>query len=204
MGALLDMVLPPYPDDAVIARIPEQHLIHALTSGMRSDGDVLTVSTLENPLVHMLITGLKYRRQMRYAKLMGVAARQALAGKCATDQWVVVPVPASVAGMRERGYNQSALIAKEIAQRASFRYFPALTRTDKRKAQTAVKTAAKRAENMHLAFVATTPHSLRGASYIVIDDVRTTGATLREAKRALKASGAGQVLCLAIAQAPLR
>lgn len=128
-----------------------------------------------------------------------IAAGRVLSASANTARTIVVPIPITRASRWRRGFNQSALIAEKLAALDSRFQFSrnALTRTRGGKRQTAQKSRADRLHNMENAFAGDT--SLAGRDVVVIDDIATTGATLREARRALLAAGARRVYAIAIA-----
>ncbi len=115
------------------------------------------------------------------------------------EQILVVSIPITWASRWRRGFNQSTLVAQELtALNGKFQFSPnALTRIRGGKRQTAQKSRADRIHNMENVFAGDT--SLFGRDVIVIDDVTTTGATLREARRALLTAGAKVIYSFVIA-----
>lgn len=113
---------------------------------------------------------------------------------------VVVAVPLHATRLRERGYNQAALLARELAQRAEI----ALNeRTLVRKRATAPQvdlSAKERRENVRDAFCCSDDR-LAEKRVLLIDDVCTTGATLEACAIALRESGAHSVQALTLARA---
>ncbi len=117
------------------------------------------------------------------------------AGPLLADADRVVPIPLHSKRLRMRRFNQSALLAKAIAARAGKPFDPdALERARATDTQ-AGKSASGRVRNVAGAFKARSDagERLRGASVLIVDDVRTTGATLDAAARALKRAGAARV-----------
>lgn len=113
---------------------------------------------------------------------------------------VVVPVPLHPVRARERSYNQSALLAQELAGRMGRRFDGrSLVRTRLTETQTHLNAAHRRA-NIAGAFAASRPEWIAGRCVLVVDDVMTTGATLSECARALKKAGARTVWALAVAR----
>lgn len=112
---------------------------------------------------------------------------------------VVVPVPLSPARYAERGYNQSALLAKPVAFKLGARYNPfGLERVRNTRSQVEF-TADQRRENVRGAFKAF-PEIVENKRILLIDDVTTTGSTIRESTIALNAGGAAAVYCLTLAR----
>jgi ComF family protein len=100
---------------------------------------------------------------------------------------VLVPVPSSPATVRERGHDHGRRLASAAARRTGLRARPVLQQA-RAVADSAGLSAAERALNLRGALRARRP--LDGVPVVVVDDVVTTGATLREAVRALRAAGA--------------
>jgi ComF family protein len=111
----------------------------------------------------------------------------------------VVPMPLHSSRLRERGWNPSALLAKPVARALGV---PMRTDWLRRKRATQPQAglpARARVENVRGAFEARTQ---RAGRVLLIDDVRTTGATLSEAARCLTQAGL-DVISLALAWAPM-
>jgi len=117
------------------------------------------------------------------------------------DPWPVdalVPVPLHPRRERARGYNQSALLARELAARTGLQMVDqALVRTVNTAPQVGLS-AIERAENVHQAFTCPS-NSLNGRRVLLIDDVLTTGATMRACASALLQAGALSVWGLTLA-----
>jgi ComF family protein len=113
---------------------------------------------------------------------------------------LVVPIPLGVKRLRERGYNQAALLARPFALALQLPYRPrALKRIKETRTQVGLSIPQRR-KNVEGAFEAD-PDIVSGKSVIVMDDVMTTGATLDEAGQALKQAGASQVVGFSLAKA---
>jgi ComF family protein len=141
---------------------------------------------------------LKYRGQSELASGLShwlIEPAQAFAGK--VD--VVVPVPLHARKLRERGFNQSGLLARPVARSLEVQFWPRLLRRPRASAAQVGRGREARARSLRGAFVAS-PRAL-GKRVLVLDDVRTTGATLEEARRALREAGAAAVYTLALAVA---
>jgi ComF family protein len=115
---------------------------------------------------------------------------------------LLVPVPLHPRRLAERGYNQAALLAAQIAGRVGACPSPrALVRRRYTTPQVG-KSRADRNANVAGVFGVRSAGRLRGASVVLVDDVTTTGSTLRECIAALAAAGARVRGAVALARAP--
>lgn len=142
---------------------------------------------------------LKYRGRTALAKpLGGLMATYWQQHPMAAD--VIVPVPLHADRLRERGYNQAALLAHELARQTRLAV-DEQTLVRKRATASQIKLDAKqRKENVHDAFCCS-GGSLAGKRVLLVDDVCTTGATLEACAVALEESGALSVQALTLARA---
>ncbi len=112
---------------------------------------------------------------------------------------VVVPVPLHPLRLAERGFDQAALLAGPVACGLRVAYgVRALARTRATPRQASLDRAA-RVANVASAFVCRTPRLVAGRRVCLVDDVRTTGATLASCAEALRLAGASQVVTLVLA-----
>ncbi|MBQ4384651.1 MAG: ComF family protein [Kiritimatiellae bacterium] len=113
---------------------------------------------------------------------------------------VVIPVPTTVFHYWDRGYNQSEILAGEIARRIDRRLdVRSLARKGRPKRQSSL-TEAERRENVKGTFAVRRPQWIRGRTILLVDDILTTGATLSAASAVLKAAGASRVLAATLAR----
>ncbi len=113
---------------------------------------------------------------------------------------VIVPVPLHPARQRERGFNQAELLAQLLSARAGVPFRTALQRIRYTTTQTAFD-RTERMENLHDAFRLRKNADVRGSRVLLIDDILTTGSTLSECARVLKANGALSVHAATAARA---
>lgn len=113
--------------------------------------------------------------------------------------WVVVPVPLFWWRENSRGFNQSAEIGKLLAKKLGLEYSEALNRIRPTKSQVKLK-GDERRENIRNAFSLDSRLLTLDSNVLLIDDVWTTGSTLRECCYVLKRAGAQKVWALTLAR----
>ena len=115
---------------------------------------------------------------------------------------IVTCVPQTKRKRRKRGYNQSALLAKEIAKRLSLPFDELLLIKTRDTADQHDLKGKARITNLKNAFAADKPDAVKGKTILLCDDIKTTGATLNECRKTLLESGAEAVYCATIAVTP--
>lgn len=164
-----------------------------------------------NPLVKELIRIFKYH----YIKELAKPLSQFLIAQCGRSYLphnaVIVPVPLHKRKLRERGYNQAELLAKEVAEHFSLpletnvlirkKYTPQQARKkNEQERREALKDAFEIAPDFMEKCVNQGKNLLSEKNVILVDDVFTTGSTLCEAAKVLKRAGAKEVWGLVIAK----
>jgi ComF family protein len=145
-----------------------------------------------------VVHALKYRGWSHLAELCAAAMAEPLAGRAGSLD-AIVPVPLHRARLRERGFNQSALLARALGDRLSLPVVDALARNRPTRSQVGLGRGARK-RNVDGAFVAAA--KVRpGAVLALVDDVATSGATLGAAAAALVAAGASRVVAVTFALA---
>lgn len=115
---------------------------------------------------------------------------------------LVVPVPLHAERLRERGFNQAALLARAVAARNRLRLDEwSLARERHAERHRAGMDARGRRETVDDAFRVARPRLVAGERVLLVDDVLTTGATVSACARALRESGAAEVFVLTAARA---
>ena len=152
-------------------------------------------------LLQELVPRLKYHPGEGLAEVLGeLWGAHAAERFQAAGAEVVVPVPLHWLRRLRRGYNQSAAIAGGVARALGLPCRPWLRRLRNTPKQVG-RSFAARQENVRGAFRVRRRAAVAGRSVLLIDDVMTTGATLAEAARALRAAGAARVVVAALARA---
>ncbi len=145
------------------------------------------------------IHSLKYKNDLPLAECLSQVLVELFRKQDWAVDWVCA-VPLSEKRQRERGYNQSGLLAQTFAWTLSIPYGKQLlARTRETRTQVGLS-AQERHENVRHAFGAD-PTRLAGRQVLVIDDVATTSATLSACAAALKNAGAVRVYALTLARA---
>ncbi len=116
------------------------------------------------------------------------------------DKWVVVPVPLYWFRENKRGFNQSKLLGQILSKKLGLVYSEALKRIRYTRSQTKLK-VMQRKKNIKNAFEVTKPYTLNPSPYVLlVDDVWTTGSTMKECCQVLKRAGAQKVWALTLAR----
>ena len=147
------------------------------------------------PLMHRLKYGGIKAIGEEFGRVLGERIRDAGWG----ESGVVVPVPLHPSRMRERGFNQCACIARGVAAVTAL---PVDARLIRRVRFTASQTGlghVERRENVRGAFALRPRAGVAGRTVILVDDVLTTGSTLRSCASALRTAGARPVIACAVA-----
>jgi ComF family protein len=113
---------------------------------------------------------------------------------------LLVPVPLHWTRRLRRGYNQSHRIARRLRHPAT-RICTDLVRTRRTRAQPIAATVSARQRNVQGAFAVRPDHRYAGRTVCLVDDIKTSGATLNECARTLKEAGATRVYALVLAVA---
>ncbi len=136
-----------------------------------------------------------------YAFACGIAEAARKTG-IAEDIDLIVPIPITRKKMKERGYNQTELIAKELRFLLNVPYANVMIKVKDTKEQKTLG-RTERAENLSGAFgISDKAPDISGKRLLLIDDVCTTGSTLTEAAGVLRIGGAGKVYAISFAKTP--
>ncbi len=112
----------------------------------------------------------------------------------------VLAIPLHPTRLRSREFNQSLLLAQKIAKLLSLPYsIDAMARTRETPPQVGLS-KKERAENMKGAFQVVRPKEIKDQRILLVDDVYTTGATLKEGARMLMQAGAKEVIAVTVAR----
>jgi ComF family protein len=168
--------------------------------GLRPFERVLAMSMYEGS-TRALIHAMKYRRRWSVGRRLGNALvkRPGVRELIGAADWVV-PIPLHRWRQMSRGFNQAEVIARQLVGHRGGVFLKALGRTRNTTTQTAFHSRASRARNVKDCFWVMAPDAVKDSRVVLVDDVLTTGATLRSAARALIQSGVKQVGAVVVAR----
>ena len=142
---------------------------------------------------------MKYRRNIGFGEALAIQ----MADYVRSLGWpidMLIPVPLGNKRLKERGYNQVALVARPLAYQLGLRYEPgALVKARETRSQVGLS-ISQRSENVQDAYQADSQF-VKGKSILIMDDVATTGSTISACTAALLSAGAREVYVLTIARA---
>lgn len=198
---LLDLLFPPRSDESIARDVAADEFLAHLSPQLVGSTIPATVALLpfSHPHVRAVIHEAKYHGSAHAYALLSLALTEYL--RDADDKGrapILVPVPLGKARRKERGFNQVEELIRH-AQKSCGGDMDAslLIRVRETVSQVSLPKAEREA-NMRGAFGSTRPADPH-RTYIVIDDVVTTGATLQAAIDALTAAGASHVIPIALA-----
>lgn len=130
-----------------------------------------------------LIYSVKYHSKKELGFYLGRMLGEKMAGKCTAD--CIIPIPLHKKRERQRGFNQSYIIAQGMAEVMRIEVVnDVLFRVRNNVSQTG-KNAEERQENVQNIFQLHNPGKIEGCHVLLVDDVITTGATVRECLKLL-------------------
>jgi competence protein ComFC len=133
--------------------------------------------------------------------VLGFLANSALqGGGFGNEVELFIPVPLHWTRRFVRGYNQSHVLVRKL-RRPTAKISTDLIRIRRTRVQPAMASPAARAKNVAGAFAVRRCHNFKGRNVCLVDDIKTTGATLNECAKTLKQAGASKVFALVLAVA---
>ncbi len=139
----------------------------------------------------------KFKRRLSFQRPFAAMLAEMASGiPAAALAWI----PASRASLKERGYDHAGELAVRVAARLKLPLLPAALKRSRQGAPQRTLSRRERLKNARLSFSARLPGWAQGKDLILVDDVMTTGATLADARRALRAAGSGPVHAVVLAK----
>ena len=156
----------------------------------------------------LLMTRLKFGRSLAAGRVLSELWMETIAAFSPQLPGVFVPVPLHRSRLRERGYNQALELIRPVARVLQVPLAESLLSRTRATPAQANLDAATRRQNLRGAFELDTcalGAIARGCAHIaLVDDVMTTGTTVRECARVLRRAGIGRIDVWALARAPRR
>jgi len=167
---------------------------------------ILAAATFfENEIIRELIYALKYKNLKSAVEPIFEILKIYLEKICAAEifesnNFLIIPVPLHKKRERARGFNQTQLLAQKLSLFLNNVQIEknALIKTKNTKSQTELNNYEEREKNIAGSFAANEPQKIKGRNIILLDDVFTSGATMKEAVRILKEVGAKKIIGLVI------
>lgn len=168
--------------------------------------DMIRSACLYDGIVADLITGLKYGKHLTNVPILGELMEEAFLKWLREEKIdLIIPIPMHIDRLKKRGFNQSVLLAKDLAKRIRIPWnHSVLVKIRNTPPQVSLHKKARK-ENLKKAFVVSESWKpfLNHASVLLIDDVITTGTTILECAKILKKAGARKVIGLSVARTPM-
>lgn len=158
-------------------------------------------SNYDDPVLQNLIHYFKYKSFKNLAPLLGGLMIKYF-GNLGLEigDFTVVPIPLHPRRERTRGFNQSQILGEILTNHYDLPIENYLKRIKNNKPQVALRDNKEREKNITGCFDAVNPQKIKGKNIILVDDVSTSGATLTEAARVLKETGARKIIGLVLAK----
>lgn len=174
------------------------------------DTFVYTIFDYRNPIMKKIIWNLKYKNKKILAQFLATYLYERILEEFSELEIfqnftnpIIIPIPLSKTRLKERGYNQTLLIAEELIKLDKERKFilekNILYKKKETEHQARIKNKQERLKNIIDTFAISNQEKIQNRNIILIDDVVTTGATLKEARKILKQNGAKKIIAFTIA-----
>lgn len=175
-----------------------------------TESSIYAVYDYRDPLIKRAIWDLKYHHRLNLGRKLGQLLYEAFIEEVSDmriyssgQPLIVIPVPLSPTRKKKRGYNQAEIIAREFALSGGKEVLELQNNIIKKKIDTKpqakITNRNERLRNIKDVFEIKNPSFVKGRTVIIIDDVTTTGGTIKEIIKLLKNSGAKKVVGFAIA-----
>jgi ComF family protein len=210
LSSLFDFLYPKDQDVLKLESLEPEDLLTKLTPAKGLSNDTYAIWNYADEKVRLIIWEIKYRRNEKLIEnvtqvLYDIVTTEILEREV-TENFInplLIPIPISKRRKLERGYNQTELLCKALRKLDTenlSEYLPtALQRVVHTESQTHTKNKKERIDNMSNTMEVRDSKLVKDRNVILIDDVTTTGATLGDARRALRESGAKKIICFALA-----
>lgn len=154
--------------------------------------DIYSRFAYSHKTMRTAIRNLKYRHASRLAPILGKHLADLIMEDLSEDIYrteslpILVAAPLSRERLRERGFNQAELLAKEVSNQVGLELVSCIEKIKHTESQVTLGNKKSRLTNLTGAFTITHPEQIKNRHLILIDDVYTTGATIKEITKELR------------------
>ena len=197
---VLDALFPISSEERRLLALTPEQAYRELPHASNVSGDTYSVFAYTDEYVRKLIWNIKYKRSAHAIKIGGYALYQHVVARSdLATSVILIPMPITARRRRERGFNQCELLTDEIARLDTQHQFTIHTNLLLRTTHTARQTLKNRKDRLHDARGIFSVHEhaatyiQQGVTLLLIDDVITTGSTMKEALETLRRAGFANV-----------
>lgn len=169
--------------------------------GLPKDKNIFAAADYNDETAKKAIWLLKYRKIKAISEPLAKLIYERIWNKIKIKNPIFIPIPLSKNRLKERGFNQAELIAKYLSDKTSITLITnVLYKIKDTPSQVSIKNREKRLDNLKGSFAVKNQELIKDKNIILIDDVCTTGATIREARKIIKEKGAKKILAAVVAR----
>lgn len=193
-----DTLFPPSAETLLVRRLTRTDVTRLYEP--RVIAGITALAPFTSPVLRALIHETKFKGNARGAELLAYLLYTHITAHDTLRSSTYIPIPLSPKRKRERGYNQVTQILTALTRQIPEVHIDEslLTRSRHTRPQTELSQKERRA-NMDNAFLCLHPNAIRGNHIVIIDDVSTTGTTLRAAENALLPHHPASITLIALA-----
>ncbi|MBU1159824.1 ComF family protein [Patescibacteria group bacterium] len=171
--------------------------------------NIFSAADYNDEVIKKTLWQLKYKGRKGLSEPLAELIFQRLKSKITWSDWLIIPVPLHKNRLKARGFNQSELIAQKLAEKIQTSDVGAknigcltnvLYKIKETPAQVSIKNRKDRLRNLQGAFEVKNPELIQSANILLIDDISTTGATMKECKKILRSAGAKKIIGIVVAR----
>jgi ComF family protein len=208
---LIDTVFPPKPESILLREVTPENIYNkaVLIKNDRELPNTIVVFEYKDRITRGLLLELKNYGDKKACVLLAQALYDKLIERLSDElimsgftSPILIPIPVTRRTKTSRGWNQCELLALEIGKLDEGKNIEiicnALLKTGQTEDQVG-KSKIEREKNLKGCFAVKNPELIKNKNIILLDDIITTGATMKEARKTLLEAGAKRVICLAVA-----
>lgn len=179
---------------ADVEKLPKAASLH--------NANIFPLFDYKDSLVKEIIWQIKFYENETVAQLLAKPLSVFIQEICPPGEYIVLPMPISKNRLRERGFNQTELVARHILPylpEKSFTYRSDLLQKTKETKHQTGESRKERLVNLKNSFSISDVAIVKNKKIVLVDDVTTTGATFTEVAQTLKNARATEIFCVSIA-----